>query len=416
MAERLIGSEIIRLGNEISRRIRAGERIFNLTIGDFDPKVFPIPPELRDLIIRYYHAGHTNYPPAEGIPELRQSIAQLLRHQLSLPFTEEEIQVAGGARPLIYTIYQTVVDAGDKVVFPIPSWNNNHYCHLCGATAVALPTLPENNFMPTAAQLAPHLKDAVLLALCSPLNPTGTCFNSDQLRDICALVLEENRRRNSSSKPLYLLYDQIYWPLRSEGVEHVHPLAFFPELAPYVIYVDGLSKSLAATGLRVGWAAGPLHVINRMRAILGHIGAWAPRAEQSAAADYLSSPHLWPFIQQMNQAVQLRQRAFYEGLRKLQAQGLPVEVIQPTGGIYLSVRFPVRNGLTPEGASLDTASHIAEYLLAASAVAVVPFTAFGLPASTDWFRISVGTCRLEDVDTILFQLKKGLEGIKLPSH
>jgi aspartate aminotransferase len=415
MAENLIGSEIIRLGNEISRRIREGEHIYNLTIGDFDPALFPIPDELRELIIHAYNEGQTNYPPADGIVELRTAVCHYLNSALGLSLKPGQIQIAGGARPLIYTIYRTLVDPGDKVIFPVPSWNNNHYCHLTGARPCMLHTRPESNFMPLAEDLAPHLTDAVLLALCSPLNPTGTCFSEQQLRKICELVLAENRRRGSDQKPLYVLYDQIYWPLMPEDLKHVHPLAFEPELEPYTVYVDGISKCLAATGVRVGWASGPEHIISRMRAVLGHIGAWAPKAEQWAVAQYLSlEKKRQSFIHRMIHAVSSRQKAFYDGLKQLQHKGLPVEVIQPTGAIYLSVRFNVHGLKTPQGELLSTASAIAEYLLASASVAVVPFTAFGLPPHTDWFRISVGTCRLEEIPDILLRIENSLKNLQKP--
>lgn len=409
MAETLTGSEIIRLGNEISRRIKAGERIFNLTIGDFDPGIFPIPNTLKRLIQECYDKGLTNYPPADGILELREAVSQFLNNSLKTGFKPSEIQVAGGARPLIYTIFRTLLDPGDAVVFPVPSWNNNHYCHLVGARPLVVQTLPEDNFMPRAQQLEPLLREATLLALCSPLNPTGTSFTRQQLQEICGLVLEENRRRKSGQKPLYLLYDQIYWPLMPSDLEHHHPLALLPDLVPFTVYVDGISKSLAATGLRVGWASGPEPLIHRMRAILGHIGAWAPRAEQSAVADYLGrSSEVSEFLQHINREISSRQNAFYEGLKGLQDKGYPVQVIQPTGAIYLSVRWAVRGAQTPAGRVLHTASDIAEYLLAEASVAVVPFTAFGLPQDTDWFRISVGTCRLQDIPEILASIENSL--------
>lgn len=415
MAENLIGSEIIRLGNEISRRIREGEHIYNLTIGDFDPSIFPIPDELKDLIRQAYQEGQTNYPPADGIVELRSAVSNYLNGALGLSLKSSCIQIAGGARPLIYTIYRTLVDPGEKVVFPVPSWNNNHYCHLVGARACMIHTQPEDNFMPLAGKLEPHLKEAVMLALCSPLNPTGTCFSEAQLREICRFVMDENRRRGTHQKPLYLLYDQIYWPLMPEGMKHVHPLAFEPELEPYTVYVDGISKSLAATGVRVGWASGPEHIISRMRAVLGHIGAWAPKAEQWAVAQYLQHVESREvFIAAMNKAVFSRQKAFYEGLTHLAGLGLPVEVIRPTGAIYLSVRFNVMGYKTPEGKALSSASDIAEYLLAAVSVAMVPFTAFGLPPETDWFRISVGTCRPEEIPDILHRIETGLKSLQKP--
>ena len=195
MAAGLIGSEIIRIGNQVSEQVRQGANICNLTIGDFDSKIFPIPAGLTAGIIAAYQAGMTNYPPAAGMGELRDSVSAFLKTRQDLEYGPNDVLIAGGSRPLIYATYRALVDPGDCVIFPLPSWNNNHYCHLVGATPVAVPTLPENDFMPTAADLAPHVAGATLLALCSPLNPTGTIFTKEGLEEICDLVIAESGSR-----------------------------------------------------------------------------------------------------------------------------------------------------------------------------------------------------------------------------
>ena len=288
MAENLIGSEIIKLGGEIRELIAKGNKIYNFTIGDFDPKVFPIPTELKRAIIEAYEAEMTNYPPANGLPELRKAVVNTIKQYQGLDYDAEEILIAGGARPIIYAIFGTVVDPKDKVVFPVPSWNNNHYTHLTFAEQVFVETRPENKFMPTVDELLPHLKGASLLALCSPLNPTGTVFSKEDLSAICDAVLAENASRGADEKPLYVMYDQIYSMLTFEGVKHYDPVSLRPEMRPFTIFVDGISKSLAATGVRVGWAFGPMEVIDKMKSILGHVGAWAPRPEQFAAARFIN--------------------------------------------------------------------------------------------------------------------------------
>ncbi|MBK5284352.1 MAG: aminotransferase class I/II-fold pyridoxal phosphate-dependent enzyme, partial [Bacteroidia bacterium] len=211
MAETLIGSEIIKIAAEVNDKIKKGQKIYNFTIGDFDPKIFPIPAELEAEIVAAYHDKQTNYPAANGIIELRKAVAAFLQKHEALTYTPDEILISAGARPLIYATYTTLLDAGDTVLFPLPSWNNNHYCHMAGATPVYIETSPEKFFMPSADDFAPNIKDATLIALCSPLNPTGTVFTRSQLESICDLVLEENKRREGNRKPLYVMYDQIYW-------------------------------------------------------------------------------------------------------------------------------------------------------------------------------------------------------------
>ena len=141
--------------------------------------------------------------------------------------------------------------------------------------------------MPTAVDIQPHVKGATLLALCSPQNPTGTVFTKKQLEEICDCVLEENARRGENEKPLYVMYDQIYGALLYGENKHVDPVSLRPEMRPFTIYVDGISKSFAATGVRVGWAMGPAFLMDKMKAILSHIGAWSPKPEQMATAKFL---------------------------------------------------------------------------------------------------------------------------------
>ena len=413
MAASLSGSEIIRIGNQISEQVRQGAHICNLTIGDFDPAIFPIPQQLTANIISAYEQHLTNYPPAAGVPELRAAIADFLRARLGLRYGPDELLVGGGSRPLIYAAYVALLDAGDRVVFPLPSWNNNHYCHLVGAEAVPVPTQPENDFMPTAADLSPHLPDATLLALCSPLNPTGTVFTQAGLLEICDLVLAENQRRGPDEKPLYILYDQIYWLLTFGNTRHVDPVSLRPELRDYVIYIDGTSKCFAATGVRVGYCFGPEAIIERMKAILGHIGAWAPKAEQMATARFLpETAAVDAFLTEFKAKLQASLQLLYAGLKTLRANGLPVDAIAPAGAIYLTARFDVLGRTTPAGQRLTTTGEVTAYLIEAAGLAVVPFSAFGSMATEPWFRLSVGGASQASIEAALPRLRAALEELK----
>ena len=256
MAENLISSEIIKLANEVNEKIKGGAQIYNLTIGDFNPNIFPIPEELKNYIVGAYTENQTNYPPANGLLNLRKAISSYLETKGNVCYGEDQILISGGGRPLIYAIYQALLDPGDKVIFPVPSWNNNHYCHIVGAQPVLLETKGENNFMPTADEIKPHIKDATLIALCSPLNPTGTAFSKNALIDICNLVLEENLSRGNNKKPCYILFDQIYWQLTFGDTQHYNPVTLVPQIKDFTIFIDGMSKAFAGTGIRVGWGFG----------------------------------------------------------------------------------------------------------------------------------------------------------------
>jgi aspartate aminotransferase len=299
-----------------------------------------------------------NYPPADGILALRETVVEVLKNRYALSYTTQDILVAGGSRPLIYATYLALVDPGDKVIYPAPSWNNNHYCHLSSAKGIAVGTTVENNFMPTGAQLKPYLKGATLLALCSPLNPTGTMFSQEQLEEICDLVIEENECRGVDEKPLYIMYDQIY-SLLTFGKEHINPVSLRPELKDYVIYIDGISKCLSATGVRVGWAFGPEKVIGKMKSLLGHIGAWAPKAEQVAVAKYFKNNELVDqFLNAFKKQVQESLDTLYNGFQQLKAEGFAVDAVVPMGAIYLTLKIDYIGKTTPSGDLLKNSADV----------------------------------------------------------
>ncbi|MCC9135886.1 pyridoxal phosphate-dependent aminotransferase [Pontibacter silvestris] len=413
MAQTLIGSEIIKLAGEVNSMIARGEQICNLTIGDFDSSIYPIPEELKEEITKAYAQGHTNYPPANGVAVLRQAVAAFIKERLGLEYPENDILVAGGSRPLIYSAYMAIVDPGDRVVFPTPSWNNNHYCHLSGARPVVVPTKPEHKFMPTAADVAPLLKGATLLALCSPLNPTGTVFSKEDLEAICDLVLEENKSRAAGEKPLYILYDQIYWMLTFGETEHFNPVSLRPELKDYVIFIDGISKCFAATGVRVGYGYGPSVVMDKMKTLVGHMGAWAPKAEQIATAKYIGQgEQVNSFMTGFKQKVQQSLDVLYKGFKDLKSEGYAVDAVEPMGAIYLSVQMDLARKTTAEGKVLETSQDIAYYILEKAKLAVVPFSAFGTAKSLNWFRLSVGGASLEAIQASLERLREALQKLK----
>jgi aspartate aminotransferase len=413
MAHDLIGSEILKISGEIQRMMADGIRVANFTVGDFNPADFPIPDALLQGIIGAYQQGHTNYPPSMGTLELRKAVAAMAKDDLGLSYATSEILIAGGARPLIYGIFITLLDAGDKVLYGVPSWNNNHYSHLAGAMPIEIRTTAAGNFMVRAQDVQPHLADLKLLVLNSPLNPTGTAYDEATLRPICDMVLQENQRRAPrGDKPLYILYDRVYWR-QTYGRAHVHPVALVPQLKDYVLYVDGITKCFAATGLRVGWVLGPEQLINPLNNVLGHVGAWAPKPEQMATARFLGmKDEITAFVGRMNQKILLRLDTLSAGIQKMKKAGLPVDCVAPQGGIYLSVLFNVLGYKTQEGRVLTTAADVRSYLLEDARCGLVPFSAFGVKENDGWFRVSVGAITDAEIEGSLTALEKSLRKLK----
>ena len=408
LAQGMVGSEVLRISGEVRAAVAAGREVLNLTVGDFDPREFPLPKRLADGVKAALDAGHTNYPPSNGILELRKAVVGFYQREMGLEYPLESVIIAGGARPLIYAAFKTLVDAGDGVVFPVPSWNNNHYVYLCGGRSIPLEVSRAHRFHPTPEQVAAVLPTARLLSLSSPLNPTGTGIEPEVLAAISQQVVDENRRRErTGEKPLFMMFDQVYWATAFDTGLPVTPPALVPEVAPYTVLVDAISKSLAATGLRVGWALAHPAVTARLSDFLGHVGAWAPKPEQVATAAFIAEPPAFhEFRGQMAVRLRARLQALHDGLMRMRARGLPVEAVEPEGTLYLSARFSL--GGTVRGRQLRTNEDVRKLLLEEAGVAVVPFQAFALPHEDGWFRLSVGAVSVAAIEHGLGRLEQVL--------
>lgn len=409
LAANLIGSEIIKIGNQVNDMKSQGADIANLTIGDLNSNIYPIPDLLKEEIQKAYQNNLTNYPPANGLLSLRKAISKDIKNRWNLDYSENDVLVAGGSRPLIYAVFKTIVDENDKVVYPVPSWNNNHYAYLSEGQKVEVETTQENNFLPTAADLKLHLKGAVLIALCSPLNPTGTMFTKQQLAEICELIIEENKNRGQGEKPLYLMYDQIYAML-TFGADHFDPVSMYPELKEYTIYIDGASKCFAATGVRVGWSFGPTLIIDKMKALLGHIGAWAPKPEQEAVSVLLNHPEeVDKFVNHFKGEIAESLTVLHNGIQELKNSGFAVESIQPMGALYLTVELNYVGKTKPDGNTIVDSSDLVFYLIEEAGIALVPFSAFGNSRDMPWFRASAGGVSLDEIKNMLPRLESALK-------
>lgn len=411
LAETLIGSEIVKLGGIIKGKISKGEQIYNYTIGDFDSSEFPIPELLRDEIKKAYDEGYTTYPLADGETDLRKAVAGFLKNKQQLDIDISEILIAAGGRPLIYAAFRAIVDKGDKVIYPVPSWNNNHYTHFTEGEHVKIEALQQNNFMPTADQIRPHIKGAAMIALCSPLNPTGTVFKKQDLIEICDLIIAENAQRKEGEKKLYLLYDQIYWTLTFGDTEHFNPIALRPQMKEYTVFIDGISKAFAATGVRVGWSFGPKHIISKMKAINSHVGAWAPMAEQKAVANFLVQQDVVNnYLVEFKKEIEFRLKNIYEGFISLKKDGFSVDAIYPQAAIYLTVKIDLV-GKSFKGIQFENQATVTEYILNEAKLAMVPFSSFGAKSDSSWYRISVGCVKKEEIPDVLQKLKTALKNV-----
>ena len=413
-AQELIPSGIRKISDKVNERIEKGEKIFNLTIGDFSPKVFPIPSVLKVEIKKAYDEAQTNYPPSDGVAGLREAVSEYIKVRGGFDYAKDEIVIGSGARPLTYTLMKALVNPGEKIVYPAPSWNNNCYVQLIDAVPVTVLTKFENNFVPTAEELKPHIGDAALLALNSPQNPSGTVFTKEELKKVLDLVVEENKKRaKENRKPLYIFYDMIYWILVYGDTKHYNPIELNPEIRDYIIFIDGISKCFAATGVRLGWAFGPKPIIKKISAILAHIGAWSPKPEQVATGRFLNNKTaVDEFFGNFKNELFTRLNTFYEGIMDIKKSGYDVDAIYPQGALYLTVKLNLVGKKTDDGKVLKNIDDVLSFILEEGKIALVPFYAFGAEKDSPWFRLSVGTCSKEEAKDAIKMLKTTVDKLK----
>jgi len=407
VAREMQGSLILGIAAEVRALIAQGQPVCNLTVGDFDAQQFPVPAALSEGVKRALDAAHTNYPPAEGIAELRKAVADWYARALGIEVAPDWVVVASGARPVMYATYRLFLEPGDTLLYCVPSWNNGYYGQLTDAVQETVATQAQNDFMPTAAELEDPFTRARLFTLNSPQNPTGTVIKPERLAEVARAVVAENRRRAASGgRPLLWMWDQVYWTLTYGEAAHAHPCALVPECAPYVVTVDAISKSFAATGLRVGWAVLPPVFAERMKAFIGHVGAWAPKPEQVATAQLLADDAaMAEFGEQFRGALRERLTVLDDGLTQL-----GVHHLVPQGAMYLSVRFDLFGRPGVDGTPMSTNEEVRRWLLQRAGLAVVPFQAFDLLEDSGWFRMSVGAVSVPALRAALRRLGAALTG------
>ena len=412
LADKLQPSTILKVTYEIRALQAAGRDVCDLTVGDFDPKYFPIPDKLREAGKAALDSGATNYPPASGIPSLRNAVQGFYARRLGLNYPLDSILIASGARPLIYALFRVVVEPGDTVAYPAPCWNYPFYADIVGARGEAVLCSPEDAFQPKPGALDEVIKKASLLIVNTPLNPSGTVTPRAAILRLSEAVLKENEQREKDGRrPIYLMYDHIYWML-SFGVEHVTPMQLIPEMAKYTILIDGMSKAFAATGLRVGWAFGPTDVIGKMNTMLMHAGGWAPKPEQTASAALLEDDDaISKYHAVLKPNLERRLKALHRGFQKLKSDGYAVDSIEPTGAIYVSARVHPFGKKSPNGEVIKTNEDVRRFLLEGAGFGVVPFQAFGVPGETGWMRLSVGSVSEAQIDAGLVRLGDALKAL-----
>lgn len=363
----------------------AGVDIVNFGVGEPD---FDTPENIKEAAIRAMREGFTKYTPVGGIAPLKYAIIEKLKKDNNLDYEREEIIVSCGAKHSLYNIAQALFDAGDEVLIPAPYWvSYPDQVLLNDATPVFVKTYEHDLFKVQPEQIEAHItKKTKALILNSPSNPTGLAYDRKSIERIAESVLKHN---------LYVISDEIYEKLTYDGFEHVSIASIDPSIKEKTIVVNGLSKSYAMTGWRIGYAAGPKRIIQAMTNIQSQSTSNPTSIAQKAAVEALTGPQ--DFIRSMNAEFDRRRTSIVDALNAIPG----IRCLKPSGAFYAFPNTRAFYGKSANHRRISSSADLAFYLLEEAKVALVQGGAFG---DDNHVRLSYAISMEE--------IKKGVERIR----
>ncbi|MCG7310963.1 pyridoxal phosphate-dependent aminotransferase [Brachybacterium sp. ACRRE] len=306
------------------------------------------------------------YSPAAGLPELRQAIAEATLRTDGVEVDPAQVLVTNGGKQAVYEAFASLLDPGDEVILPAPYWTTYpEAIRLAGAREVEVLSGADQDYLPTLAQLEAARTPATrAILLCSPSNPTGSVMSRAQLEEIGRWALEHG---------IWVISDEIYQHLTYDGVPFVSILDAVPELADTTVLLNGVAKTFAMTGWRVGWLIGPKDIVKGASDLQSHLTSNVNNVAQRAALAALTGP--MDDVERMREAFDRRRRAIVEALSSIDGFRVPT----PEGAFYAFPDVTAVLGRTIRGTRVETSTDLAEAILEHAEVAAVPGEAFGAP-------------------------------------
>ena len=339
---------------------------------------FDTPSHIKEAAKRALDAGATKYTAVEGTPQLRKAVATWFAKAHGLEVSAAEVMVSAGAKQVIHHAFHALLDAGDEVVLPAPCWvSYAEIAKLAGAVPVPVLGRAEDGFLVSPDAIARAITPATrMIVLCSPSNPTGAIYDEATLRAITSLVLKHD---------LWLLTDDIYRGLCYGGRRCVQPATFSPAVRERTIIVDGVSKTFAMTGWRIGFALAPTHVIEAMATLQGQSTTNAAAVSQAAALAAIEGPT--DELEAMRLEFDKRRKYMVAALRAMPG----VTCIEPQGAFYAFPDVSAFLGkISPQGLRIEDDLALCQYLIEDAKVAVVPGSAF---FASGFVRLSYATAQ-----------------------
>ncbi len=370
-------SGTVKIANIVSRLKQEGADVVSFSMGEPD---FPTPENINEACISSIHDHFTHYTPSAGIPELRKAVAERTRKENGIPCTEANVIITP-TKQAIFLSMLAMLDDGDEVILPDPTWGTYDACvRLAGGIPRYVPLEAESDYRMTPEKvvecIGPRTK---MVLLNSPANPTGSVLTFDDIKGIADLAKDHDLR---------VLSDEVYWKVIF-GEKH-HSIASLDGMFERTITVNGLSKTYAMTGWRLGWAIAPLEYIKGLNTLQTHSLTCVTSFVQKAGVEALKGPQ--DSVDMMVDEFRARKDLIMSLIRDIPSLHCP----EPKGAFYL---FP----------SYDhkmSSEDMAAYLLDKAHVAVTPGAAFG-PSGEGHFRISYA-CSREDITKGMTRIKEAL--------
>ena len=365
---------------------RSGRDVVSFSVGEPD---FVTPQYIRTAAHEALDMGLTKYTPAAGTLGLRRAICEKLRWDNGLEYSPSEVIVSNGAKFSIYAALAAIVNPGDEVIIPTPCWvSYPEIVRIVGGVPVLVQGDVKKGFVTEAEDLAPYVTERTkALILNSPNNPNGCIWNREQLAGIAKLAVE---------KGFYVVSDEIYEKLIYDGEAHVSIASLGDEIRAQTIVVNGVSKSYAMTGWRIGYVAGPKAVIRAMTAFQSHSTSNPNSIAQHAAAVALTNGE--KFMHDSLVEFDARRRLMHQLISEI--PGLSAAL--PKGAFYMMLNISALIGKSLNGRAIRGSDDLAEMLLESQKVAVVPARAFGddryvrLSYATSRDKITLGLARIAE--------------------
>lgn len=369
-----------------------GLDIVNFGVGEPD---FDTPENIKEAAIKAIRDGFTKYTPVGGIDALKDAIINKLRNDNGLEYKKEEIIVSCGAKHSLYNIAQAFYNPGDEVLIPSPYWvSYPDQVILSGATPVFIKTTEENSFLLKPEDFEAKITDKTkALILNSPSNPTGFIYDRKTLEAIAEIVVR---------KKIFVISDEVYEKLVYEGREHVSIASLGREIRERTILVNGLSKSHAMTGWRIGYTAGPAELIKAMTNIQSQSTSNPTSISQKAAVAALTGPQESVGI--MRDEFDRRRKFLVDGLNSIKG----IRCLPPTGAFYVFPNVSALYGKKAGTRLINSSLDFALYLLEDAKVALVHGEPFG---DDNHIRISYATS-METIDKALVRIREAVANLK----